>query len=312
MSKLSDFLISDRGRRIVNFFYGTGASVVIIGALFKIEHLPGASIMLSIGMGTEAFLFALSGLEPPHKEFDWSLVFPILGYGKHANDENLKVSMPVMAGMGGAPTGGGGFGSSGSFGGGSSSVSSSSASATNIPSVGDAGLASLNTISEDDVRKLSEGIKKLGDTASQLNSIADASIATNTYTKAISGAADAVSSFANSQNSLTLTTEHLINSTKNVTSSMVGINDVSKSYMEKISGITQSLSSINSVYEIQLKSINTQNNTLNSLNAELDKIKISVEGSAREAEMYKEQSTKLTQQIASLNNIYGTMLNAMG
>lgn len=285
MSKLSDFLVSDKGKRIVNFTYGTGAALVILGALFKIQHWPFAGFMLSVGMITEAFLFALSGLEPPHKQYDWSLVFPVLGYGQHGDDENLKMALPAVAGVAGAV----------------SSVEPDKA----------ASLANINSISEDDVRKLSDGIKRLGDTATQLNSIADASVVTNTYIKAISGASDAASSFANSQNDLKLTTENLIQSSRNVTSSMVGISDVSKGYIDKISGITQSLSSINSLYEVQLKNIGVQNNTLGSLNMELDRIKFSLESSAREAEFYKEQSAKLTQQINALNNVYGTMLNAI-
>ena len=291
MSKISDFLISDKGKRIVNFTYGFGAALVILGALFKIQHWPLAGLMLSIGMITEAFLFALSGLEPPHKQYDWSLVFPVLGYGQHAEDENLKMAaLPAMAGVAGIGVGG-----------------------TALPVESDkvSSLAGINSIGEDDVRKLSDGIKRLGDTAAQLNSIADASVVTNTYIKAISGASDAASAFANSQNDLKLTTENLIQNSRNVTTSMVGISDVSKGYIDRVSGITQSLSSINSLYEVQLKNIGAQNDTLGSLNTEMDRIKLSLESSAREAEFYKEQSAKLTQQINALNNVYGTMLNAV-
>jgi gliding motility-associated protein GldL len=177
MSKISDFLISDKGKRTVNFFYGTGAAVVILGALFKIQHWPGAGIMLSIGMCTEAFLFALSGLEPPHKQYDWSLVFPVLGYGDHSDDENLKVGLPAMSGVAGIGAG----------------------TTTAVESEKAVSLSNINSIAEDDVRKLSDGIKRLGDTAAQLNSIADASVVTNTYIKAISGASDAASAFANSR-----------------------------------------------------------------------------------------------------------------
>lgn len=58
--------------------YGIGASVVIIGALFKINHYPGASEMLIIGLGTEAIIFFFSAFEPPHEDPDWSLVYPEL------------------------------------------------------------------------------------------------------------------------------------------------------------------------------------------------------------------------------------------
>lgn len=58
--------------------YGIGASVVIIGALFKINHYPFASEMLIVGLGTEAIIFFFSAFEKPHEEPDWSLVYPEL------------------------------------------------------------------------------------------------------------------------------------------------------------------------------------------------------------------------------------------
>ena len=63
--------------------YGWGAAIVILGALFKIEHYPGASIMLATGLGMEAIIFFFSAFEKPHVEPDWSLVYPELA---HMND----------------------------------------------------------------------------------------------------------------------------------------------------------------------------------------------------------------------------------
>jgi len=65
--------------------YGWGAALVIIGALFKIEHLPGASLMLILGLSTEAIIFFFSAFEKPHVETDWSLVYPELA---HMEDPN--------------------------------------------------------------------------------------------------------------------------------------------------------------------------------------------------------------------------------
>ncbi|MDD4141370.1 MAG: gliding motility protein GldL [Bacteroidales bacterium] len=62
----------------MTMLYGLGASIVIVGALFKINHYPGANIMLILGMGTEAIIFFFSAFEVPHVEPDWSLVFPEL------------------------------------------------------------------------------------------------------------------------------------------------------------------------------------------------------------------------------------------
>lgn len=66
-----------------------GGAVVIIGSLFKILHLKGASVMISAGLGTEAVLFFLSGFIPPHKDPDWSRVYPAIDddyYNKYLKD----------------------------------------------------------------------------------------------------------------------------------------------------------------------------------------------------------------------------------
>ena len=61
--------------------YGWGAAVVIVGALFKIQHWPGASPMLVAGLGTEAFIFFMSAFEPIHEDPNWELVYPELALG---------------------------------------------------------------------------------------------------------------------------------------------------------------------------------------------------------------------------------------
>ena len=60
--------------------YGWGAAVVILGALFKIEHYPGASIMLATGLGMEAIIFFFSAFEKPHEEYEWERAYPELGH----------------------------------------------------------------------------------------------------------------------------------------------------------------------------------------------------------------------------------------
>jgi gliding motility-associated protein GldL len=69
-------------KKAMNFAYGMGAAVVIIGALFKLMHWPGASLMLIVGLGTEALIFGLSAFDPVDKELDWSLVYPELAGGE--------------------------------------------------------------------------------------------------------------------------------------------------------------------------------------------------------------------------------------
>ena len=83
-------------KKVMNFAYGMGAAVVIIGALFKLMHWPGASAMLIIGLGTEALIFGLSAFDPVDKELDWSLVYRELA-GADAKKKEAKKENPAEA-----------------------------------------------------------------------------------------------------------------------------------------------------------------------------------------------------------------------
>jgi len=85
-------------KKAMGFTYGMGAAVVIIGALFKIEHLPGASILLKVGLIVEALIFALSAFEPVDNELDWSLVYPELAGGEARKKEVKKESPTEVEG----------------------------------------------------------------------------------------------------------------------------------------------------------------------------------------------------------------------
>jgi gliding motility-associated protein GldL len=78
MRQLTIFFETSKGKRVKNMIIGLGASVVMMGALFKLESWPGASIMLIAGLSVEAFIFALQGLLPPHKDYYWEKLYPDL------------------------------------------------------------------------------------------------------------------------------------------------------------------------------------------------------------------------------------------
>lgn len=88
-------------KKTMNFAYGMGAAVVIIGALFKITHLEfgiiTGNLMLTIGLIVEAGIFALSAFEPVDDDLDWTLVYPELANGKVAGDRKAKVETPSDA-----------------------------------------------------------------------------------------------------------------------------------------------------------------------------------------------------------------------
>jgi gliding motility-associated protein GldL len=92
-------------KKMMNFAYGMGAAVVIVGALFKIIHFEigplTGNVMLTIGLVTEAVIFALSAFEPVDNELDWSLVYPELAggeiSGKKAKQENPAEAQGLLS-----------------------------------------------------------------------------------------------------------------------------------------------------------------------------------------------------------------------
>lgn len=83
-------------KKVMNFAYGMGAAVVIVGALFKLQHWPGAGPMLIVGLLTEALIFGLSAFDPVDKDLDWSLVYPELAGGE-AKPKSAKKEDPTEA-----------------------------------------------------------------------------------------------------------------------------------------------------------------------------------------------------------------------
>ena len=106
------FLSGDSGKRFFQIFYNVGASIVIIGALAKLNHWPFGlgNILLTVGMVTEFFVFLISALDKPAKEYQWDRVFPVL-------DTDEEEDRPIFGG------GGGGGIAAGSYGGSSGSSS---------------------------------------------------------------------------------------------------------------------------------------------------------------------------------------------
>ena len=276
MAKQS-FLSSPKGKKIVGYAYGFGAAIVIVGALFKILHLPGASVVLTLGMGTEAILFALSAFEDPHKEYHWETVFPQLEGGE-----------------GGAILGG-------------AAAPAPSKAGNSIDDIANAG-----GLSQSDAQKLNEGIRKLSETANQIADVTAAVSASSNYARNMNAASDAIASFAATQASLKTSSDSLFASYKTVAESMANVASDAEGYMKEMQGITKNLSAINASYEMQVKSISAQAEIVESVNSNLNKIGSAMEAASAQTEQFKDQATKLTQQVSSLNNVYGNMLNAFG
>lgn len=94
--RMQDFLASYTGKVVLNYAYSWGAAVVILGALFKLTHLPGANAMLFIGMGAEVLVFFISAFDRPFKSYKWESVFPHIKISgaENKNESNLSEEAP--------------------------------------------------------------------------------------------------------------------------------------------------------------------------------------------------------------------------
>ena len=277
---------SPKMKRIVGAAYSLGASVVILGAMFKILHLNGASYMLGIGMSVEAIIFALGIFDKPVKEFEWNKVFDF-------ESEKLRSNNLV-------PT---------------PQVESKSSLKVNYS----------ETISDEDVKKLSEGIRNLSSTADQLNALTSVVKSTDKLTSNLDNASEMTSKFILSQEQLNNATSQLQSSYQSINNGMEVVDKNTKQYAGKVEEINKNLSSINSVYEIQLKNIQNQSEgltkqnevikavsvDLNQISSSMDKLKLTTQNISEQTELYKSGTEKLVKQVADLNLVYGNMLNAL-
>lgn len=284
---LIEFMQSSTGKKITGAMYSLGASVVIVGALFKIQHWPGAGPMLCVGMFTEAILFGIGVFDKPHKEFDWGIVYPEL--------EDAE-GVPYRAEEIGATAGASKL---------VDKKGKKEEKEVKVPEINPSELV------EEQVKKLAEGVKNLNTTASQIGSIADAASESQAYVNNLKGASSAASKFAASQAALTQSSDALVDSYKNIASSISSASNGSQNFAQQMDGITKNISTINSVFELQVKSVNEQNAAMKNLATAVNKIQSSLDSSAQSAEDYKTQVATLANQLKQLNNVYGGMLNAM-
>ena len=91
---MANFFESHIWRATIHKAYSIGASIVVLGALFKLEHMPMASTFLTVGLCTEALIFFISAFEPFPRDVDWTIVFPELA-GENSDDYTISPAKPV-------------------------------------------------------------------------------------------------------------------------------------------------------------------------------------------------------------------------
>lgn len=301
---LAEFTHSKQYQNIMKFIYGWGASVVLMGALFKINHWPGATLMLIIGLTTEAIIFFSSAFEPLHKEWDWSVVYPELA-GVDDDIESMEDENPMDL-------------------------------RKSALERFDEMLANAE-IAPELFNKLGTGLRNLNNTTQKLMDVSDATAATNNYVANFEKASEKVnefaSNYADSATKLNSAADNLsetyLSTSQNVSSAggklaetyqtlvsslnegMADQNAAGRKYADELQNLNKNLSALNAVYEIQLTKSNEFIDNTSRVYGDLEKIFVGLQESVEDTQKYKEEISKLSANLASLNTIYGNMLSAM-
>ncbi|MBN1598036.1 MAG: gliding motility protein GldL [Bacteroidales bacterium] len=305
MINLTDIVQSSGWRNFMAKLYGWGASVVIIGAMFKINHWPGGTFVITLGLVTEAIIFFFSAFEPLHEELDWTLVYPELaGISDPDEIENFKEARLLEGGR----------------------------SVDRIENILD-----QSGVDTDALAKLTEGFNKLNKTAHSMSDISQATVATQDFVKNLQNAASSVGGLTDTYST---TAESIKESTTNLTSAYFEAaenivksgQDIASSYKDialaiqhekenislgtrehenQIEQLNKSLSELNNVYVAQIRESNDHMKGSLELYKGLQSMIKNLRDSVEETSKYKEEMSKLKESISSLNSIYGNMVSTM-
>ena len=279
MSWLDNLVRSKGYKNFMAKLYGWGAAVVIIGALFKINHWPGGTIMLIIGMGTETVIFFLSAFEPPHVEFDWTLVYPQLA-GMEDTENLSKITPDGVDEL------------------------------VSIPEDTDPLTARLDKMLEEAnitpelIERLGSGMNNLAESAQAMNGMAQAAASTDKFVNTLEGAAEAVSNLRQATEAVNTLTTIYQETAQALTSG-------DASYADEMKKLASSLASVNAMYEMQLQTSTSQLEATKEVETRIQNMMANFADSAEGVLKYKDQVDALTRKVAELNNVYGNMLAAM-
>ncbi len=256
-------------KKIMPKVYGIGAAVVIVGALFKILHWAGANEMLMVGLLTEAAIFFLSAFEPPHAEPDWSKVYPEL------SEEFEGPAVPTATKISNAPK-------------------------------GDSALLKIDDmlktakVDQNLLDNLGKGLTNLATSASQMNSLSNAAVATNEYAKNVQTASSSLMEMNKSYGTA-----------MKAVSAMADASKDSSEYHAQVQKVTKNLAALNTVYELELKDADSHVKNMNKFYESLTGAMQGLSKVGDNTGKFTGELTKLTENLTSLNKVYGTMLTAM-
>ena len=271
---------SYKGKRVTGIIYSVGAAVVIIGALFKILHWPGASYVLMGGMFTEAFLFLIGTLDAPHPTYAWEQVFPQLVSLEHGCEPNLYAEISKRE----KPTLLGGMGGNGGNGGGVS-----------LPA---------GALSDKDQASLSEGIQKLAKTAAQLNDLGKVAEGTAKLGEKMEIAGNAMEKFAASATNMSGQTEAYEKGLNAVNANLNNLNAIYELQLKNVQAQADAL-------KLQADKTNAATAQVELMAEDLKKAAAATSAAAKSSESFEAAAKQLAAQVADLNKVYGNMLSAL-
>ena len=277
---------SHKWKMFMKYFYGYGAAVVVLGALFKIMHWPGASIMLVTGLLVEVAIFVMSSFEPLPHEYHWDLVYPELaevhdpGHGEddlHAlveegNDEHGHSNSNVVV---------------------------QSVKVEGITQHLDQMLADAKIDSEL-LESLAAGMRSLGENASSLQGISSAVAATDSYVSSLQTASDKISTLSDAYERASLSLSGLTSTSQE-----------GESFGEQMQKVSRNLAALNNVYELQLKGSSAHLEATEKFQSQVTEMMQNLSESAEDTKRYKDNMAMLSKNLTDLNNVYGNMLKAM-
>lgn len=284
MSGKNSIFASKKWKLFMAKLYGFGAAVVIVGALFKIQHWPGASPMLIIGLGTEAVIFAFSAFEPIHEDLDWTLVYPELA---GMSDDEKRKELDEK--------------------GEETSLTQQLDKMLEEAKIGPELLESLGA----GMRGLSESVTKIGD-------IADASVASKDFTENINKATSNVDqlsqAYQRANDSVSSSVDQLAGAYSRASKtleSFASANEESANYNEQLGKVSKNLSALNAAYELQLQGSNEHLKATNTLYEGIQTVLANLNSSVDDTQRYRSEINNLATNLEALNTVYGNMLTAM-
>jgi gliding motility-associated protein GldL len=291
MKKLILYFETEKGAKTKNMITCIGAAVVILGALFKITHWPGAMAMLILGMSVEAVLFVMFGVLPPHKEYHWEKYYPGLDISPHAEHEyegeehHSDESHGHQAVAHAEPAA-------------AEAVAADTADKSLAMQLDEA--LSEAAIGPDIIESLGHNLERLGSGLNTLGNMTDVGAATKEFSDKAMGAAQGLEKMGVAYQSAT-----------DAANNLATVANEANSYKESMVKLSSNLNALNEMYQMELENGSNTFKSIDNFYSSVNTIMTSLEASAEDTKRYKEEVSTLVNNISSLNNVYGNMLSAM-